>query len=114
MRISDWSSDVCSSDLPPQAEARRPPPVRRRIARRNDFGGGDDGRASGIGTRCRRTDDRAPLCVRHAARQDRLGRRPPMLSDRKHVGEGKTGAVRVSLDGTRTIKKKKQVNYKTK
>src|SRR3546814_994490 len=29
MRISDWSSDVCSSDLPPQALARI---LRRRVA----------------------------------------------------------------------------------
>src|SRR3546814_20867549 len=32
MRISDWSSDVCSSDLRTQARTPAPPPKRRRSA----------------------------------------------------------------------------------
>src|SRR3546814_12961754 len=34
MRIRDWSSDVCSSDLPPAAEAAEEKPKRKRAPRR--------------------------------------------------------------------------------
>src|SRR3546814_11416127 len=85
MRISDWSSDVCSSDLCnipfyPQASE-----------------------AVGI--------DNSPAMLRRAARRAcRNGRRVELLErdlDRKSVVEGKSVSVRVDLGGRRLIKKKK-------
>src|SRR3546814_19293109 len=79
MRISDWSSDVCSSDL-------------HRVGKQ----AGDGGLA-----RARRTpeDDRG-----EAAGGDHAADRP--LRDRKSVVKGKSVTVRVDLGGRRIIKKK--------
>src|SRR3546814_7284025 len=82
MRISDWSSDVCSSDLRRQ---RRPYPAaaRRRRLRHPVRGDGDV--------------------------HPRLGgaARPRLLApDRKSVVWGKSVSVRVDLGGRRIIKKK--------
>src|SRR3546814_15409570 len=92
MRISDWSSDVCSSDLgardhrifQPAGEAR-PLPARKEIPQ----GGG-------------------PLPGRRAAHPDRSarGRRAAGNADRKSVESGKSVSVRVDLGGRRIIKKK--------
>src|SRR3546814_12592735 len=90
LRISDWSSDVCSSDLPylPASETRHccrhstnpPDPMRRRSGRRP---------------------------VRQSPRSFQPG--PPAKafrpqSDRKSVVSGKRVAVRVDLGGRRIIK----------
>src|SRR3546814_14425389 len=86
MRISDWSSDVCSSDLPcsppcaARAVCRKPPEARRE---RNC-------RASGG----RKTRGR---------RVDRGGD-----GDRKSVVSGKSVSVRVDLGGRRIINKKQK------
>src|SRR3546814_12509416 len=82
MRISDWSSDVCSSDL---VEADR----------------------LAIGHRV--LDDRPHqlrifLGLAEAARVRNL--RPEAVLDRKSVVEGKSVSVRVDLGGRRIIKKK--------
>src|SRR3546814_2362689 len=80
MRISDWSSDVCSSDL---GAGREPRP------------GAAAACALALGGRA--VDDRACRArgLAHA-------------SDRKSVVEGKSVSVRVDLGGRRIIKKKKE------
>src|SRR3546814_6356751 len=83
MRISDWSSDVCSSDL----ERRR----------RNG------------GSRCRlHAHPRRFPCDSHLQprAQDRPRRRD-RDQDRKSVVEGKSVSIRVDLGGGRNVKKKK-------
>src|SRR3546814_5485919 len=56
MRISDWSSDVCSSDLPPQRHFAR----HRHVAADGDAGeGGDD--------RCHHADTGRGAVLRHRA-----------------------------------------------
>src|SRR3546814_17435327 len=85
MRISDWSSDVCSSDLCADVgdqDARRGAPRARR--------------------------DRRP-CAGQLSRAD--GPQPRRLvQDRKSVVEGKSVSVRVDLGGRRIIKKKTKTN----
>src|SRR3546814_5237238 len=82
MRISDWSSDVCSSDLPCRGRA-----------------GGDAARA---GTVRQARPDADALAQRRQRRQG-TGRRP--RADRKSVVEGKGVSVRVERGGRRIIKK---------
>src|SRR3546814_18250101 len=105
MRISDWSSDACSSDL---AVARirgeaRPAAVIKRGA------GGRDG-AIRIGVRG--VDDGGDFAARRRiVDRERLavaGLHPLAVEDRKSVGEGKSVSVRVDLGGRRLIKNKKQ------
>src|SRR3546814_19519413 len=117
MRISDWSSDVCSSDLAEEQLAELegrtvrmqelqkvpgPDLVRRReqqtvLAR--DVG-------ILIGFRPARVGRRDVLGRRHALvgrpRNNDVGR------DRKSVGKGKSVTVRGGLAGCRIITKKKQ------
>src|SRR3546814_19937779 len=89
MRISDWSSDVCSSDLGRQgqlhAPARGPRPRPCRVVR-----------AQPGGTRALRGDPARRPGVAH----DGL----PGAADRKRVVEGKRVSVRVDLAGSRIIK----------
>src|SRR3546814_18466715 len=95
MRISDWSSDVCSSDLAELAELRRA--VNVPVA---------------AGERCFSRFDIANLV--NAAAVDVL--QPDVahiggvkeLVARKSVVEGKGVSVRVDIGGRRIIKKKKQ------
>src|SRR3546814_11809765 len=106
MRISDWSSDVCSSDLMPPLGDRD---------RRKLFGGHTifmhvAARDQGIAARRRQAIGKFELGMA-ADRRDRLGgataqARKPV--DRKSVVEGKSVSVRVDLGGRRIIKKKKQ------
>src|SRR3546814_18509514 len=90
MRISDWISDVCSSDLRKlHGRARRPlRPVRRdapRLDHRIYPGGGRGARAAPGGGRA---------CPRHGG-------------DRKSAVLGKSVSVSVDLGGRRIIKKNK-------
>src|SRR3546814_11285579 len=122
LRISDWSSDVCSSDLlgngPPVvrrarrrlvsardsavADARAGP--RRRAAPAADAGlagrlqthAAVERLARGAGTRQRRTRRRTSAAHRRRRRR----------KDRKRVVSGKSVSVRVDLGGRRIIKKK--------
>src|SRR3546814_14577601 len=91
MRISDWSSDVCSSDL----IVVRPP------------------RHRASGRRPARDQPRPDLRARGAAALDRAPHRPgpadPLRRrrpDRKSVVLGKSVTVRVDLGGRRIIKNK--------
>src|SRR3546814_20189279 len=111
MRISDWSSDVCSSDLrrlltPSNFPSSRcndgEPPQKfpwtqattqlRRDARRVDGGARDR------------------LVPDHRRGVDRRQEptRLPHQRDRKSVVKGKSVSVRVDLGGSRIIKKKKK------
>src|SRR3546814_18969762 len=94
MRISDWSSDVCSSDL-----AAQPHPLHRPRARL--FGGRPaEGALSPLP--CREGQGR------HRAYHDRRLRRgvARQPGDRKSVVSGKRVSVRLDLGGGRIINKK--------
>src|SRR3546814_15811793 len=103
MRISDWSSDVCSYDL---IRILRGQPPRTRVQ-----GYGEDGRilprharhAAGEDARPARRTRPALLLRRRQWRQHRFLLVPER--DRKSVVSGKS-AVRVDAGGPRIIKKK--------
>src|SRR3546814_20852167 len=99
MRISDWSSDVCSSDL--RAGAVRGRLLGRLYLARQARGGAAWARCGG---------------GRHDRRGHRRGadRRHPCRRrlDRKSVVEGKSVSVSVDLGGRRIIKKTKNTNNK--
>src|SRR3546814_15080106 len=103
MRISDWSSDVCSSDL---VRPARPP--RQPIARGCD-GGGRSRRLRGRpgATAVRRTEE-APVAGPAVAVTGTAvaARRTLRQPDRKSVLEGKSVSVRVNLGGLRIFTKK--------
>src|SRR3546814_16695505 len=128
MRISDWSSDVCSSDL--RGNRRRD---RQALPRHHPGRDGDAGftetrqhlqqRVSRV--RHLRRADRADLPRRHTerrkARRDQRGRGGAgaistngarSVRDRKSVVSGTSVSVRLALGGRRLIKKKKQSNTK--
>src|SRR3546814_13283919 len=99
MRISDWSSDVCSSDL------------------------AGDVQAAGVGVGLEHVPQVAPVLLPHVAHQVRgqhavdgafagvLRFKPrarvAVQLDRKSVVKGKSVSVRVDLGGRRSINKKK-------
>src|SRR3546814_16156188 len=111
MRISDWSSDVCSSDL--RGDQRR---MARQyadvaLASRND----DHVDLLADRERGRRDQVERDLLVPgvgHGSgrlRRELLGFRDCFLDgDRKSVVSGKSVSVRVDPGGRRTIKKKKK------
>src|SRR3546814_17560782 len=94
MRISDWSSDVCSSDLSDRRADRRDAGFQRHDPARIDLGEYLSAarpcpprRARGVRARC---GDRRTL-------------------DRKSGVEGKSVSVRVDLGGRRSLNKKNQI-----
>src|SRR3546814_12831471 len=105
MRISDWSSDVCSSDLPRlfgRAE-HRAEGIAELAAGQQGIAGGQVARellAEGA-----RQGEVAPFYVEIVG--DLLPKRQEGL-DRKSVVSGKSVSVRVDLGGRRIITKKKQ------
>src|SRR3546814_17997238 len=109
MRISDWSSDVCSSDLLARLHRRVLSALERdrRTALRRPHRHRSAGRASGIrgGALLARAD-------RHLRLGDGNGRRKLSRllggAERKSDVLGKSVSVRVDLGGRSTIKKKKQ------
>src|SRR3546814_14031609 len=121
MRISDWSSDVCSSDLHVTADAGRARPSWDRSASTRRTGGPfsshdpADGSIQWPGSRCRRyagEGDRSARKQRHRTAwriffEHRAG-------DRKSVVSGKSVSVRVDLGGRRIIKKKKIIEHPTR
>src|SRR3546814_20012874 len=99
MRISDWSSDVCSSDLGRVARRRRKP---GQPPGGHDACVGAGGAAGGAG------DHGQPGAVE---RGGGVFFRP---SDRKSVVKGKSVSVRVDLGGRRILKKKISNLHRTK
>src|SRR3546814_18778192 len=99
MRISDWSSDVCSSDL--------------RLAEPPNAGSGPD---LGLSRFLLFRVQHPAAAVRRQAGTPRaqFGRRAGgdhrQAADRKSGVLGKSGSVRVDLGGARIIKKKKSNN----
>src|SRR3546814_17190735 len=107
MRISDWSSDVCSSDLLSDRYLLQSRP--RRCIDETRRGHRDVALVSGdppAFARPARLYSRDRKGSRDAA--DRTGGigRPDSEIDRKNVVEGKSVSVRVDLGGRRLIKKK--------
>src|SRR3546814_15367022 len=100
MRISDWSSDVCSSDL-----ARNGPRIKSGVTR-------EEGRTEECYSTSQEKSRWSPAPIRALGRGSR-SRSPkpepisPPRVDRKSVVEGKSVSVRVDLGGRRIIKKKK-------
>src|SRR3546814_11345856 len=94
MRISDWSSDVCSSDLFQRAESR-PGPQRARLRQA--------GSPPPPGTTWA-LNRKAP--ARASAAAPARPATPPYRVDRKSVVEGKRVSGRVDVGGRRIIKKK--------
>src|SRR3546814_13620212 len=99
MRISDWSSDVCSSDLRQRAGRQR---LISAMAGASSavavLGAGSWGTAL------------AALIARHGHRTVLWGRDAAIVEaiDRKSVVLGKSVSVRVDLGGRRIITKKKK------
>src|SRR3546814_16564474 len=94
MRISDWSSDVCSSDL-----RKRRQPVDRHPPRTGRAVHPSPGR-NPVAARVRTDRSRAPLSRGWAGRQ--CDRRRG--GDRTSVVQGKSVSVRVDLGGRRILK----------
>src|SRR3546814_12830158 len=103
MRISDWSSDVCSSDLVGQAIVLAEQQGVERVGV-----GGDRGQL--------RVDGGGHVVVElgeggQALAQLGLAAVAGLDGDRKSVVEGKSVSVRVDLGGRRIIKKKRYNLY---
>src|SRR3546814_13477026 len=96
MRISDWSSDVCSSDLSVS---------RHEAAHRSGRRYRDDRRHLHDHARRGAPAPEAGVGVARAARYLCRGWHDPR-SDRKSVVKGKSVSVRVDLGGRRLINKK--------
>src|SRR3546814_15651154 len=96
MRISDWSSDVCSSDLKHPDDDRGEQAGKRQTGDRAEFLA-DDG-IDIIGMRLGQLHLHRALAGAGAEQSPR---------DRKSVVEGQRVSVRVDLGGRRIIKKKK-------
>src|SRR3546814_14543792 len=106
MRISDWSSDVCSSDLnyPQLAATQCSPTCTRHMNPCRQL-------CSSCLTGWKRSN-RLPqrFCVLHMRKSIKASWRKP---DRKSVGKGKGVSVRLDIGGRRIIKKKTNIKIKT-
>src|SRR3546814_17754275 len=104
MRISDWSSDVCSSDLLTSRRVNAQVDLKpkrgfllpRNAAQYRSRNCGDEHR-----------QDIFQQTVSGQLEQSALAQLILTPIDRKSVVEGKSGAVRVDIGGRRIIKKKK-------
>src|SRR3546814_20525901 len=114
MRISDWSSDVCSSDLQRPLKAPQTRPDRRPHSITSSKG---QNPSCITGGNHRSPDPKQAPRDRILARlQDHVFGAVAVScddlgvggKDRKSVGKGKGVSVRVDLGGRRIIKKKKQ------
>src|SRR3546814_14344691 len=118
MRISDWSSDVCSSDLVTRLGDRGRHRPTRRLSPDRRLEAGAPGAAEGLtSANCHRRShpygERASPPVAMLAPVPGVGQareRPydATRADRKSVVSGKSVSVRVDLGGRRIIKKKKK------
>src|SRR3546814_12139968 len=126
MRISDWSSDVCSSDLRGHAVGDPFDAAAGRLGGRGEAGGGgaDVGELDGIQRAGR--GHRHALAVAHAVEAGLVDAQAGGVAavvpigqfdlprDRKSVVQGKSVSVRVDLGGRRIIKKKTKDRKNTK
>src|SRR3546814_19432253 len=94
MRISDWSSDVCSSDLCGTFQGIASLCPHRRFFKRG---------TKLCPTRCCAATEKG---VVHGLQRPPHRRRPRAGADRKSVVSGKSVSVRVDLGGRSCIKKK--------
>src|SRR3546814_13753847 len=97
MRISDWSSDVCSSDLHVVRQTRRDGRTYRRDV--------DVGPVCWYQISHQAVSDQAVLVYHHGRSRYRIE-----CQERKSVVEGKSVSVRVDLGGRRIIKKKNKTS----
>src|SRR3546814_18176914 len=105
MRISDWSSDVCSSDLPGRAEVAQCDTRHLELAVDT---AGTTGQLTAVPDADPRT---VPRHLRQGdGRQEPFFDRNRLVGDRKSVVSGKGVSVRVDLGGSRIITKKKPKN----
>src|SRR3546814_16085641 len=126
MRISDWSSDVCSSDLPASRIEKAAAPFDRpsaRVLRESRGGVGGDGerarsdRDMGAGDadkidHQRHGEDRAAAAYEAEREADDAARQTAkQILDRKSVVEGKSVSVRVDLGGRRIHNKKNKIQH---
>src|SRR3546814_14349992 len=102
MRISDWSSDVCSSDLASTESLCRSCWREDQIARDDD-----PHREAGPDRERRRNVELAPNDFLTGLIDAVLRTGAQRTEDRKSVVSGKSVSVRVDLGGRRTIKKTK-------
>src|SRR3546814_11061526 len=121
MRISDWSSDVCSSDLVGAVRNDRPDFVEQVVDRSLCANGGRFHHIAGPELDCVRAMqsdvERAPDIALRGRRKAceplhfLQGRRAVIASvkDRKSVVSGKSVSVRVDLGGRRILKKKTNI-----
>src|SRR3546814_19829011 len=106
MRISDWSSDVCSSDLGPlEPDVSAPSQL---VDQSDD--GADSGRTEWRQDFARRGARRCRTARSAGGGAGRSSRHRRNLVDRKSVVLGKSVSVRVDLGGRSIIKKKKGNN----
>src|SRR3546814_17516924 len=124
MRISDWSSDVCSSDLVRLTDGTVADLPLEFSAVPSLRGAGGSSFVLSAGTPAREAavhritlGDDATVASDDVLRPARdLGldpswiSRPQAISDRKSVVEGKSVSVRVEHGGRRNLKKKKKTN----
>src|SRR3546814_13037022 len=116
MRISDWSSDVCSSDLArrgrqsgPAAHGKARDRAGPRLSRGGQAGGSDQPRplAAGGGGH-HQGQDRQVLAVDPNRSEERGRQGGGRGGNREGVGEVKVGAERENGGGWRNVNKKNQ------
>src|SRR3546814_6345818 len=100
LRIVDWSSDVCSSELGPRRDRPNPPGLPLH------GGAAHDGRGAGVAIH-----DPRPLRGSHARVHGLGSAAAAHHGERKSAVSGKSVSVRVALGGRRIIKKKKTSQY---
>src|SRR3546814_18411601 len=122
MRISDWSSDVCSSDLAVAAilaerpNAKLDPPVLRgQIVAYRPFFDIPSGKNIPFGVQ---TDADWSAAIKSMEQTGLIGpgHKPADYSpnaDRKSVVEGTSGSVRVGQGGRRLLKKTKRIRQRS-
>src|SRR3546814_11738746 len=117
MRISDWSSDVCSSDLfdaTHRAALARPRAIAVSAPRQGASRNGLPGPALPPQLQAGRLPtvhggEHPPACLQSAqAARDGVRNRRSVRRDRKSAVEGKSVSVSVDIGGRGVIKKKKE------
>src|SRR3546814_12553578 len=104
MRISDWSSDVCSSDLNREDETRLKLTINLEVAEVKAVTERGVNKEELVGKKHNES-----FYIVTAKAEEGNG----LIRDRKSVVEGKSVSVRVDLGGRRIIKKKKTKRRET-